>query len=114
MDITCKIICSQLLVKFHIRTISIFGNIEYKLFFFIFFYLPYLSFIHEKANCIAMFRTVCPHSLGSCYFRGVWATCLPHKSGASHYVPCPRTQQANLPACSQQPPINAERQAGKL
>ena len=28
--------------------------------------------------------------------------------------PCPRTQQANLPACSPQPPINAERQAGKL
>ena len=29
-------------------------------------------------------------------------------------MPCPRTQQANLPACSQQPPINAEHQAGKL
>ena len=29
-------------------------------------------------------------------------------------MPCPRTQQANLPACSLQPPINAERQAGKL
>ena len=29
-------------------------------------------------------------------------------------MPCPRTQQANLPACSPQPPINAERQAGKL
>ena len=27
-------------------------------------------------------------------------------------MPCPRTQQANLPACSPQPPINAERQAG--
>ena len=36
------------------------------------------------------------------------------KAGASRLVPCPRTQQANLPACSPQPPINAERQAGKL
>ena len=29
-------------------------------------------------------------------------------------MPCPRTQQANLPACSPQPTLNAERQAGKL
>ena len=29
-------------------------------------------------------------------------------------MPCPRSQQANFPACSPQPPINAERQAGKL
>ena len=29
-------------------------------------------------------------------------------------MPCPRTQQANLPVCSPQPPINAERQARKL
>ena len=29
-------------------------------------------------------------------------------------MPCPRTQQANLPACSPQPPLNAERQAEKL
>ena len=29
-------------------------------------------------------------------------------------MPCPRTQQANLPACSPQSPLNAERQAGKL
>ena len=41
-------------------------------------------------------------------------TCLPHKGGASSEVPCPRTQQANLPACSPQPSLNAERQAGKL
>ena len=47
---------------------------------FIFFYLPYLSSIYEKANSIAMSWTVYPHSLGSCYFRSVWATCLPHKS----------------------------------
>ena len=29
-------------------------------------------------------------------------------------MPCPMTLQANLPACSPQPPINAQRQAGKL
>ena len=49
----------------------------------IFFYLLYLPSIHEKENCIAMFWTVCPHSLGSCYLRSVWATCLPHKVGAT-------------------------------
>ena len=43
----------------------------------------YLSFIHEKANCIAIFWTGGPHSLGSCHFRGVRATCLPHKSGGN-------------------------------
>ena len=42
------------------------------------------TFIHEKANCIAMFWEGCPHSLGNCRFHGVWATCLPHKDGASH------------------------------
>ena len=47
------------------------------------FYLPYLSSIHEKANCIAILWTVSPHSLGSCLFRGLWVTCLPHKGGAS-------------------------------
>ena len=79
-----------------------------------FFYLPYLSSIHEKANCIVMFWTVCPHSLESCYFRSVWATCLSHKGKAFRLVPCPGTQLANLPACSPQPPLNAERQAEKL
>ena len=73
--------------------------------------LPFLSSIHKKANCIAMFWTVSPHSLGSCHF---WVTCLPHKGGASRSVPCPKTQQANLLACSPQPPLNAEHQAGKL
>ena len=29
-------------------------------------------------------------------------------------MPCPGTRQANLPACSPQPSLNAERQAGKL
>ena len=46
-------------------------------------YLPYLSSIYEKANCIAILWTVSPHSLGSCLFRGLWVTCLPHKGGAS-------------------------------
>ena len=46
-----------------------------------FFSLPYLSFIHEKSNFIAIFWTGRPHSLGSCHFQGVWAIYLPHKSG---------------------------------
>ena len=71
-----------------------------QLFFKAFFYLSCLSSIHEKANCMAIFWTGRPHSLGSCHFRSVWTTCLPHKGGASRWVPCPRTQQANLLACS--------------
>ena len=43
------------------------------------------------------------------------ATCLPHKGGGVPLVPCPRTQQASLPACSPHYPLfYAERQAGKL
>ena len=55
--------------------------VEFRFFFF-FFFLPYLSSIHEKANRIAILWTVSPHSLGSCLFRGLWVTCLPHKGGA--------------------------------
>ena len=47
--------------------------------FFVLFYLPFLSSIHEKANCITILWTGSPHSLGSCLFRGLWATCLPYK-----------------------------------
>ena len=36
------------------------------------------------------------------------------KVEASRLVLCPRTQQGNLPARSPQPPLNAERHAGKL
>ena len=35
------------------------------------------------------------------------------KMRTSPLVPWPRAQQANLPACSPQPPLNAELQAGK-
>ena len=54
------------------------GSAE-SVFVFVLFYLPFLSSIHEKANCIAILWTGSPHSLGSCLFRGLWATCLPHK-----------------------------------
>ena len=48
-------------------------------------------------------------------FRGKTGPPVFHiKVGASRSVSCPRTQHANLPACSQQPQLNAERQAGKL
>ena len=56
------------------------------LIYFVLFYLPFLSSIHEKANCIDILWAISPHSLGSCLFRGLWATCLPHKGGG---VPLP-------------------------
>ena len=79
-----------------------------------FFYLPYLSFIYDKANCIAILWTGSPHSLGSCHFRGVWATCLPHEGGGVSLSVFPKDTTRNFPACSPQPPLNAERQVGKL
>ena len=65
---------------------------------FIFFYinLPYLSFIHEKANCIAIFWTGGPHSLGSCHFRDVWATCLPDKGGGVPLSVLPKDTTSEL------------------
>ena len=65
-----------------IEFVDVVTNLQVFVFLFL-FYLPYLSSIHEKANCIAILWTVSPHSLGSCLFRGLWVTCLPHKGGAS-------------------------------
>ena len=44
----------------------------------LFFCRIYSPFTRKRR--FAMFWTVSPHSLGSCYFR---VTCLPHKGGAS-------------------------------
>ena len=63
---------------------------------FVLFYLPYLSSIHEKANCIAILWTGSPHSLGSCLFRGLWATCLPHKGGAIPLSALPKDTTSEL------------------
>ena len=52
--------------------------------------------------------------LGVAFFEVYGPPVFHIKVGASRLVPCPRTQQANLPACSPQSPLNAERQAGKL
>ena len=60
------------------------------------FYLPFLSFIHEKANCIAILWTVSLHSLGSCLFRGLWATCLPHKGGGIPLSALPKDTTSEL------------------
>ena len=60
------------------------------------FYLPYLSSIHEKANCIAILWTVSPHSLGSCLFRGLWVTCLPHKGGGVPLSALPKDTTSEL------------------
>ena len=65
-------------------------------FLFFLFYLPYLSSIHEKANCIAILWTVSPHSLGSCLFRGLWVTCLPHKGGGVPLSALPKDTTSEL------------------
>ena len=66
------------------------------LFIFIFLYCPYLSTIHEKANGIAIIWTVSSHSLGSCLFRGLSATCLPHKGGGVQLSALPKATTSEL------------------
>ena len=61
-----------------------------------FVFCSFLSSIHEKANCIAIFWTGRPHSLGSCHFRGVWATCLPHKGGGVPLSALPKDTTSEL------------------
>ena len=63
---------------------------------FVLFYLPFLSSIHEKANCIAILWMGSPHSLGSCLFRGLWATCLPHKDGGIPLSALPKDTTSEL------------------
>ena len=60
------------------------------------YYYPYLSFIHERANCIAVFWTKYPHSFGSYHFLGVWATCLPRKGGGVPLSALPETTTNEL------------------
>ena len=62
----------------------------------VFLYCPYLSSIHKKASCTAIFWTERPHSLGSCYFRSVWATCLPHKGGGVQLSVLPKDTTSKL------------------
>ena len=75
---------------------------------------PYLSSIYEKANCIAFFGGDALTPLGVVIFEEFGLPVFHIKMGASRLVPCPRTQQASLPACFPQHPLNAERQAGEL
>ena len=62
----------------------------------LYWYCPYLSPIHEKANCIAIFWTGRPHSLGSCHFRSVWTTCLPHEGGGVSLSELPKDTTIEL------------------
>ena len=67
-----------------------------------------------RKRIVSLFWTVSPHSLGSCYFRGVWTTCLPHKGGGP--VEC-LAQGHKKRACwlvLHNLPMIAKRQAGKL
>ena len=77
-------------------------------------YWPYLSSIYEKANCIAIFGRYVRTRLGVSISEVSGPPVCHIKVGASRKVPCPRTQQANLSACSQQHPLCAEGQALKL
>ena len=69
------------------------GSISFVLFL---FYLPYLFSIYEKANCIAILWTGSPHSLGSCLFGGLWATCLSHKGGGIPLSALPKDTTSEL------------------
>ena len=93
-------------------TISGNREMESEIVFFV-LYCLYLSSIHEKANCIAIFWTGRPHSLGSCHFRGVWTTCLPHKGGGVPLSILPKNT-SELAGLFSTTSLNAERQAGKL
>ena len=74
----------------------LFEVFSFRFFLYFFCICSYLSSIHEKANCIAIFWTRRPHSLGSCHFRGVWATCLPHKGGGVPLSALPKVTTSKL------------------
>ena len=59
-------------------------------------YCSYLSSIHEKANCIAIFWTGSPQSLVSYHFRNVLATCLSHKGGGISLSALPKDTTSEL------------------
>ena len=84
--------------------------------FFIFFFIFAIFILHSRESelyCYIFGRNVRTRlGVAICDMSG---PLLFHvKAEASPKVPCPRTQQANFPACSPQPPLNAECQAGKL
>ena len=85
-----KVCCSN----FHNTFAAIFASDLFVCF--VLFYLPFLSSIHEKANCIAILWTGSPHSLGSCLFRGLWSTCLPHKGGGVPLSALPKDTTSEL------------------
>ena len=47
----------------------------------------------RESQLYAIFWTRRRHSLGSCNFRGVWATCLPHKGGNLQTLPKDTTSE---------------------
>ena len=86
-----------LLLAFAIDILKkIYGTLSNFCSFIFIFYLPYLSSIHEKANCIAICWTERPRALGSCHFRGVWAICLPHKCGGVQLSALPKDITSKL------------------
>ena len=61
-----------------------------------------------------MFWTVCLHSLGSCYFQGVWATCLPHKGRGVLLSALSKDTTSEVAGSFSTTSLNAEHQTGKL
>ena len=78
------------------------------------FFVLTIFVLHEKANSIAIFWAGRSHLLGSCHFRGVWATCLPPKGGDVPLSALPKDTTSELADLFSQHFLNAERQAGKL
>ena len=81
--------------------------------FFLYLFIFYSPFTRKRIVSLYFGRDVRTR-LGVAIFEVSGPPVFHIKAEASRQVPCPRTQQANVPACSPQPPINAERQAGKL
>ena len=51
-----------------------------------------LSFIYEKANCIAILSALALE----CHFQGVWVPCLPHKGGRVPLSALPKDTTSKL------------------
>ena len=74
-------------------TILAFNTIN-KIFIYLFIFFICPDF--ETANCIAVFWTGSPHSLGRYHFRNVWATCLSHKGGVVPLSALPKDTTSEL------------------
>ena len=77
---------------------------------FLYLYFPCLSSTRKRIVLLYFGRDVRTHTISEVSVPPIVLI----KMRAFRKVPCPRIQQANLPAYSPQPPVNAEPQAEKL